>query len=272
MNERITQPLSTGQAIKEIFANYGGVFKSIFWLVTLMSVVAIVGSLFVPLIFGLRSHNPVSVYTLLGTISFFTLLAIISFFFYGWMLDYANNYLMQEPRDYKASMKVATKRFLPLIGGLFLYFLLAGIFYFLAFGVIRVGQGHHFDWLLVVIVVLIVLAILLLPMFLAPAIVLDGMSPLKSMIYSAKLVWKNWLHVLLVLLVLVIAVFLLNFIGGFFIGFFGALFKNNPLVPLLVNIAVQFLLLILTYPLIISATLILYHELKARERITGAAS
>lgn len=255
MTEKITKPLSASQAIKETFANYGGVFKRIFWLVALLTflniVVSLIASFFAP-------ESAVA-------ITIFLLFAIVSLFFTAWIFAHGDHYFMQEAPDYKASLKVARKRFLPLIGLTLLYIVLLGILFLFGYGLYLFGKTIHIETIMLVLIYLIGFFVIYLLVFSVPAVVLDDMSPLKGMIYSAKLVWKHWWHVFIVFFVALIPLLLVNFLGGFLAGFLGVAFKNSPhWIMFFVVFLLQFIVTIVTYPLMLSALLVLYHEMKAR--------
>ncbi len=245
MTERIVKPLPFLLAVKEVALFYVHVFKYIFGLVVLAALVQAIVSLVMP-------GNP----TIGAVVALFG--SIVSLFFYAWILYRADSVLMGRPETTKDALEVAKKRFLNLIGLLGLYILLAIVLLLFGFGMQMLGKVLHIEFLFAFITVCLVVFIFTLLAFTMPAIILDQIPVLKSFEYSTRLVWRHWWRTFGVILIYLIPVVLLSL---------GVLLL--PTRNILIMTAYEFIYHIITYPIMISVILILYHDLKARHQIEG---
>jgi hypothetical protein len=246
MTERIVKPLPFFVAVKEIAIFYVQIFKHILGLVALAALLQAFVSLLVP-------ENPTVglAVSLLGS--------LVSMFLYAWILYRADSVLMNRSETTHHALRVAKKTFLPLIGVLAVYLVLMIVLALFGFGMQMLGKLIHLTLLLTIATLGLVLFVLTLIAFTMPAVVLDRFPIFKSFEYSIRLVWRNWWRTFGIILIFVIPVGLLSLL--------------IPLLPPRGNLAFitfyEFVYHMITYPLMISLILILYHDLKTRHHVEG---
>lgn len=245
MTEKPTKTLTYFETIKEILELYGHSFKYIIWLVVLASLVQTVVSTLMP-------KNPV-----IGS-AVSILESVVSMFFYAWILYQADSVYMKRTVSINDSLRVARKRFLYLLGLVLLYIALVLIVALFATGLYFIGQTLHIEYVLGAIGLLLFIYIISLLAFSMPALVLDGLTPFKSMMYSVQLIWKHWWRVFSLFILFLIPVFLLS------LSILLLNTRNLWLITLY-----EFIFNIIMYPLMISLVLVLYHDLKERFQVAG---
>lgn len=245
MTEKILKPLSFFEAVKEIAIFYVKVFKHIFLLVVLASLLQAIVSALMP-------ENP-SVGLAISILS-----SVVAMFFYAWILYHANTVYLNEPVKPKESLNHAKKRFLPLIGVLLLYILLVAVLTAFAFALQLLGASFHIEYITIALVVLLFIFIFTLLALTMPALVLDNLSAYRSFEHSVKLVWGHWWRTFGLIIIFVVPIILLS-LAVLLI----------PTRNILWITLYEFIFHILTYPLMISLIIVIYHDLKTRQHMVG---
>jgi hypothetical protein len=245
MTERIAKPMSFFEAVKEIAVFYVHVFKHIFFIVVLAALVQAGVSAFMP-------ENP----TIGLAISI--LASVVAMFFYAWILYHADNIYMNRGETIKDSLKVAKHRFLPLLGVLGIYLLVALVLGLFAYGLQLVGKMLGAQYFFGVIALALVLFVFTLLAFTMPSVIIDETPILKSFERSARLVWGHWWHTFGIILVYIIPVILVSLA-----------ILVLPSMNIFTMTLYEFIYHIITYPLMIALVLVLYHDLKARHQMEG---
>jgi hypothetical protein len=244
MTERIVKPLPFFQAVKKVASFYWHVFREIIGLVVLASLIQAIISLLIP-------QNPTVglAVSLLG--------AVISMFFYAWIIERADSVLMNRPGTVRTALRVAKKRFLPLIGVLAVYIILAIVMFLFGYGMQILGNTLNALLIFAIITLCIGIFIFTLFAFTMPAVVLDLLPVFKSFETSVRLVWGNWWRTFLVFVIYVIPIILLSLLVWWL--------SSNIFTLTLY----EFIYHIIIYPLMVSLILVLYHDLKLRHQILG---
>lgn len=245
MTERIVKPLPFFVAVKEIALFYVHVFRYILGLVVLGALVQALVSLLMP-------QNP----TVGIAISIFA--SLVSMFFYAWILYRAESVLMNRPETIKDALHVAKKRFLPLIGVLAVYVVLVVALVLFGFGMQYLGKLLHLTLFLTVISLAITIFIFTLLAFSMPTVILDSMPVFKSFEHSIRLVWGNWWRTFGIITIFIIP-----------IVFLSLLVLLTPFRDIVSLTIYEFIYHIITYPLMVSLILVLYHDLKTRKQMEG---
>lgn len=245
MTERIVKPLPFFVAVKEIALFYIHVFKHIIGLVALAALIQAIIALVTP-------ENPTVGFALnlLG--------GLVSLFFYAWILYHADTILMNRSETIHDALQVAKKRFLPLIGAFVVYiFLILALFLF-GFGMQYIGNLINLTIVFAIITLIVFAFIVTLFAFTLPALILDKMPIFKSFEYSVRIVWGNWWRTFGIFMIYVIPVFLLSLA-----------ILLLPTRDIYILAIFEFIYHIITYPLLIAVTLILYYDLKTRHQMVG---
>jgi hypothetical protein len=246
MTERFVRPLPFFAAVKEVIVCYRHIFKPIFLLVVFAALAQAFVSLLMP-------RDP-TVGLAVGVLG-----AVVALFFYPWILYHADSVLMNRNETYTASLHVAKKRFLHLLGVFALYMLLAFVLFLFVYGMQMLGQissVYAFQLLLNLITLLLLLYIFNLLAFTMPAVILDRIPIFKSFEYSTRLVWGHWWRTFSVIFIYIVPVILLSF------AVFLLPTRNISVITLY-----EFIYHIITYPMMVSLILVLYHDLKTRHQI-----
>lgn len=245
MTERFLKPLTFWQTIVEVLACYGHIFKHIIGLVILAAIVQAIVSILMP-------ENPTVglAVSILGS--------VVAMFFYAWILYHADSVLMERPETTKDALKVAKKRFLPLVTLLAIYIVMVLILGLFAFGMQMLGSVLHLGYLFAFISLCIFVFFFTLIAFAMPSLVLDGEPAFKSIEYSARLVWGHWWRVFALFMIFVLPVLVLS-LGVMLI----------PSRNIFALTAYEFIYHILTYPLMIALILVIYHDLKMRKQMSS---
>lgn len=249
MTERMTKPLPFFKLMQEVASLYLHIFKQVFWLIFLAALIQAFVSIFMP-------QNP----TLGLAISLLSL--IVATFFYAWILHQADSIYMNRADSIQDSLHIAKRRIMPLLVVLFLYILLFLVLGIFGFGMQKLGTLFEAQKRAEIIFAIISIAVLVYVLtfiaFTMPAVVLDSMSALKSFEYSVKLVRGHWWKTFGILLIAMIFVALIS------LGILNLPSRNIWVVTLY-----DFIADLIIYPLMVSVTLVLYHDLRARRQIQG---
>lgn len=234
-------PLSLVQTVKSVLLAYPVIFRATFLLVILSAV----GHLIVPEFFILNVS--------FGAVA---LLAFVLFtwFFFTAILSIGHVALQGGHMKFKAAFRIARQHYLWVLASNILFFAI-GIFLLLIEYALDllfdIFQQHPTFAVLSVIIDVYIFVILY---FAIPLIILDHARVLEAFEQSVRLVKNNWWRTFIVLAI----------VGGVILGFeaLGVLFSGKARV-LLFTLG-HFLLEVICYPLIVSATLILLNDLKLR--------
>lgn len=243
MPEMFLKPLTFFETVKAIIVFYGYVFKYLIGLVILASIAQGLVSIIMP-------ANP----TIGLAIS--VLASIVYIFFYAWILSHANGILMGSDPKVRESLKVAKSRFLQLVTLLALYLVLAFVLILFGMGMNLVGSVLGIPQIFGLLTLIIFIVIFTFLAFAMPSLIIDDEPAVKSFEYSIRLVWGHWWHLVGLFLLFVIPVITLS------LGVMLLPSKNIFAITLY-----EFFVHIMTYPLMISLVLVIYHDLKTRKQI-----
>lgn len=245
MIERMDKPLPFLEVVKEVALFYVRVFKPILPIVLVASAIQAV----VSLLAVVNSTIGLAV-SVLG--------AVASVFFSAWILYHADSVLMNRPETKKDALHVAKKRFLPLLIVFVLYVALTVLIFLFGFGMQYLGKILHIEWVFALITLCVLFFIFTLLAFTFPLVVLENTPAFKSFEGSVKLVWRHWWHTFGVFMAFLIPVMLLSLSV--------LLLPTRNIVVITVY---EYIYHVITYPLMISMILVLFHDLKARHQMEG---
>jgi hypothetical protein len=244
MSRLKTVPSSILAVMAASFCNYPRVLKSV-WLLTFM-----IAILHLVLPFLMRAiHNLQLVWCSA------ILMMLLTWFFYAAILYKAQASLEERPLSTKNALLNIIKRLLPIMAGNIIFLAIIGIAIILNIFYLRVANLSTL-WAWPIIVPIVIDIILVICIYLAvPLIVVKNMGVLSAFKESTRLVAGNWLRTLIVLLpaiILIIVFALLNYgLNKYYTSDF--------------FFVVDFIYQLLIYPLMVSTTLVVMHDLQLRQ-------
>jgi hypothetical protein len=244
MTEQITVPTPFFKMIKKVAFFYVHVFKKIFWLVVLASLLQAVVPALIP-------EEP-TVGLAVNILS-----ALVLMFFYAWILARADSLLLGRVTEtIQDALQVAKKRFLSILGALVVYLVLAFAIVLLGIALHRLGTLWNIDFLMLLILAAIGIFFYILFFFSIPSIVLDRLPVLRGFEYSARIVRGHWWRTFGIIIIFIIPLIVLS------LSILLLPTRNLGVITLY-----EFIFHIIMYPLVVSITLVLYHDLKSRRQM-----
>lgn len=241
MNKLPTKSVSIVNLVLTTFKGYLTIFPHIGLMVALSSAVHLV----VPWFFVI---NPT--YGLVALIGF----VLLTWFFYTAILNTGQVALEGGHMKFKAAFRLSRRRYLYVLASNVLFFAIGLLLLVVEFGLNLLLDLVYQHPLFVVILVLINVYIFLRLYFAIPLIALENVPVLKAFVQSFKIekgsLWRTFI--------------VLFIVGIFILGFeaLGILFTGKDRMFLFT--VYHFLMQLIFYPLIISATLVLLNDLKIR--------
>ncbi len=234
-------PLSLRQTIESVLLAYPVIFRVTFLLV----IVSAVGHLIVPEFFILNTA-----FGAVATLAFI----LYTWFFFTAILSIGHVALQGGHMKFKAAFRIARQHYLWVLASNILFFAIGLFLLLIEYALdllFDIFQQHPAFAVLSVIIDVYLFVILY---FAIPLIILDHARVIEAFEQSVRLVKHNWWRTFIVL----------AFVGCVMLGFeaLGILFSGKARI-LLFTVG-HFLLEVICYPLIVSATLILLHDLKLR--------
>lgn len=242
MKEKFLSPVPFLKMIEFIIKFYFHVFRHIFWIVVFLALLQAI----IPALSPVKPSVGIAI----------SILSIIVFmFFHAWALYHADTVLMERNETIWQSLQMTKHRFINVLGAIFLYLILAAIFSFLIFSLVRLGGLMGLDILFFALSVMIIIYFTVLFAFSIPAIVIDGMPIIKAFEQSVRLVWHHWWRTFGIMAIFSIPIILLS------LGVVLLTQENMVLITIY-----EFFYHIIAYPLFLAFTLILYHDLRYRHQ------
>ncbi|HVV68510.1 MAG TPA: hypothetical protein VHE99_05695 [Gammaproteobacteria bacterium] len=174
----------------------------------------------------------------------------------------------QKPLNAGASLRLAKDKFLPILGGyvitwliLLALFIVAGLIFGLIYFLISLVSSGHSGYSLIIMMTTLMIVIgvflVILMFFFNLFILLENTKIVQAIKASVQLVWGNWWRTFAVILVPAVVIFLLVQIVNFLVGLV------MPRVYVANNIA-NLCLLTFLYPWFSSVILVQFNDLKLR--------
>jgi hypothetical protein len=241
MKKLPTESVSLVNLVLSTFKAYFTIFPHIWLMVALSSAVHLV----VPWFFVL---NPT--YGFVALIGF----VLLTWFFYTAILNTAHIALEGGHMKFKAAFRLSRRRYLYILASNVLFFAIGLLLVVVEFGLNLLLDLVHQHPLFVVIIVLINVYIFIRLYFAIPLIALENVPVITAFIQSFKMERHSLWRTFIVLFIL----------GMLVLGFeaLGILFTGKDRMVLFT--VYHFIMQLIFYPLIISATLLLLNDLKLR--------
>jgi hypothetical protein len=241
MNTLPNHPLSVFQLLLATLSSYLKIFPHIIGLVTLSSI----GHLIIPPLF---LQNP----ALAGvaTVGFI----LLTWFLFTAIIARAKVVLLGGKMKLREAFRLAKHRYLWMLGSNIVFFAIAAFLILITFALNLMFDLVHLHPVYLALSVILNVVIFVYLYFSIPEIALEKATTLRAFKQSIHLVRHHWWRTFIVLAV----------IGMAMLGFeaLGILFTGKDRMMLFT--AYHFVLQLLFYPLIISATILLLHDLKLR--------
>lgn len=231
--------------LRDSFAGFDKVLKSIWYLILISACLGLIGAE----VFKLNHHIGIAV---------FVLIFFVFTFIYAIVLYRSDGVLAAKPVSMREAISVAKKRYLRLLGAYIVMMVIITILAAVDFGVWALTDAlkiQFLEILLTGIVGLLTIFVVYLVVFAIPLIVLGNHGVFKSYEDSIKLVWGNWWRVFGILLIIYFVLIAVALLGAQLVHL------NMPVIMIIWHFIYHFI----SYPLVISATLVLLHDLRMRK-------
>lgn len=245
--------------LKSSFKAFPLIFKRMWGLFLFLAVLqAVVG------IIGGKLSNTSIIFHLLSL-----LISLLFLYFYIVILHNGDQLLKQQAVSLKNSFSYAANRYWRVLGYgvllLLLYVIVGGVVGFAAGGIFYVFHVS-LGWLIPIFGV-IYLYLIILFFCAMPAIILDKVKVWSSFGISVRLVQKNWWRVFGVFVCIYLLIILLVLLGVLIMWPLGLLKAGavTSMASIAFGAVISFLSIFVFLPLIISAVLVIYRDLKLRK-------
>lgn len=242
MRKLPTTPLSLFQLIKTILIAYPIIFPNIIGLVALSSI----GHFIIP---------PLATQNLAFAAVAFVGFVLLIWFLYTAIICRANIALLGGHLELRQAFRLAKQRYLSVLGSNIIFFAIGALVMLVEFSLNLMFDLVNLHPAYLVISAIIDVTILIYCYFAIPEIALEHVAIMRAFKQSVRLVRHRWWRSFIVLAL----------IGGAILGCeaLGILFTGKSRMFLFTGY--HFLLQIIFYPLIISATIVLLNDLKLRK-------
>lgn len=241
MTSLANTPSSIVRLLGQVFSRYGTVFKNIYPLLLLSAVLhlAYQGA-------GAGGRH-------WANVALSIVVALLNWYLYAAILYQAYTALTAPSAQMKDVLAYVNRRYIYVLGVNIILAIAAVLLFSLGFWLYHHGEGTVAAWLRVIFN-LVLLFLFVLFYFTLPSVILEQRGVWGGLVRSVRLVWGNWWRSFLVLLpaLLLIVVFLL----------IGILWMGG--VPAAWRLVYSFFAQVISYPLAIAATLVVFNDLQLR--------
>lgn len=188
-------------------------------------------------------------------LSFFVLIMLVNIYIHAIILHRSHYAFKGEWIELYSSVKYANQRYLRLLGGLVVWFVIAILLGVIGAGIALLGKVLGLAWLTTLIIVLFVTFVIVLFYYAMPVIVLERRGVFESFQKSIRLFFGSPWSTTFIFLITFAIVLILHLILDYFFRQIG---------PSFWFMAGHLLFQFITYPLLFSTVLVLLHNAKLK--------